>query len=73
MKAVLMSMHKYLYKGYWNTAKEEANVAYEVFAWKPRMKQNKKKWRMKINTYATAGSGRQWKSLNKGSGKIILS
>lgn len=25
-----MSMHMYLYKGYWSTAKEEANVVCEV-------------------------------------------
>ena len=30
MKAILMSMHTYLYKGYRNTAKEEANVVYEI-------------------------------------------
>lgn len=25
-----MSRYMYLYKGYWNTAKEEANVVYEI-------------------------------------------
>jgi len=30
MNVILKSMHTYLYKGYWNTAKEEANVVYEI-------------------------------------------
>lgn len=58
------------YKGYQNTANEEANQCMKR-AWKQEMNL-KKKWRMKINRNSIMKFTRQWKSLSKGNGKIPL-